>query len=406
MIKENKNIHFFILFLFFFSFTSGLQAQENKTEELLSQADILYIQGEYEKARALYVEVSRLTDKKWYLSRAYFGAALCSFNLNDEMATKEYLVRVFLVDPKKEISALFYPQSFIKIFQEIKEKVLADKEKNELLDLAQEKVVEKEISKEKTSSQFSEPFHSEKFKKRSFLSGHWELNVHYGRWSLEPVFSLLEKNLKKRIGSEIRRELTNFLSSRYGSLSQSAYTQQLSLDIGGENRGLGVRYFSLGEQSSFGLGLSIEKTNLRLKVKGSIAQNYDNNSKAEVESEAFIQAEPVLALINFSWFSRLRAFFSPYFVFGVGYGSLNGKMGYSYRGNYQFAEFIESIMDSKEKTFRQWKEEEQSHISLEKIILIQLSLGFRLAIYRGLSFYLEAGFWDGFLINGGLAFRL
>ncbi|MCX7975088.1 MAG: hypothetical protein N3B16_11430 [Candidatus Aminicenantes bacterium] len=419
--KERSIIlFFFYLFLANFSLFLKLQAQENSVEGLLSRADVLYIQGDFEKARALYLEIIKLTDRNMYLSRAFFGAALCSFNLNDDKATKDYLLKVFSVDPKKEISSLFYPPSFVKIFQEVKqqfsfaEEILRSTQKSELIEekgkkeiiMAEKNFLEEETSKKVISDRILSQSQDNLTKKRYLLGGHWEINFHYGRWGLDPVLSFFEKNLKKRIGSEIRQELTEFLSSRYGSLTQSSYEQQFSLEIGGNNLGIGLRYFYLGETSSFSLGLSLEKTHLQLKAKGLITQNYDNGSKAEIESEAFIQADPILIHFSFRWDGVPRSFLCPYFIFGFGYGPTKGKMGYSYSGNYQLAGFKEPIKDSKDKSFKQWQQEEQSHINLEKIILIQLGLGLRLEIYRGFSFYFEGNFWNGFLINGGLAFRL
>jgi hypothetical protein len=81
-------------------------------------------------------------------------------------------------------------------------------------------------------------------------------------------------------------------------------------------------------------------------------------------------------------------------------------MGYSYTGIYKFYGYQESIRDSQDKSFKEWQQEEGSHIHLEKIILLQACFGLRLELFRGLSFLLEAGLWDGFLVRGGLAFRL
>lgn len=395
-------------------------AQESRVEDLLSQADVLYIQGNYEKARTLYLEIIKLTDRNIYLSRAFFGAALCSFNLGDEVATRSYLQKLFSVDPKKEISALFYPQPFLKIFQEVKDEGMraekkelpvksteTEKAEKELKDvLSQKKEIVPSTTRETIPRSEIESPELELPKSRYLLGGHWEIEIHYGRWGLQPVLALFEKNLKKRIGSEVRRELTQYLSSRYGGLVESAYEQQLSLQVEGWNEGLGLRYFSRGEAASFSLGFSLERTHLRLKSSGSIRQDYGNASSAEIEAEAFIRADPVCSHISFRWdFSPLSRF-SPYFIFGLGFGPLNGKMGYSYTGVYKFYGYQDSIQDSQEKTFKEWQEEEASHINFQKIILLQACLGFRVKLLGGLSFLAEAGIWDGFLVRGSLAFRL
>ncbi len=394
-------------------------AQENKVEALLSQADVFYIQGNYVAARHLYLEVSGLTDRKIYLSRAFFGAALCSFNLGDKGMTKNYLQKLFSIDPQKEISALFYPQSFLEIFQKVKREAMGNEKKDYPLKSAESEKAEQAIKsaqdKEKRVESLGAKEPAERIEdknqeprlsmKNSFFGGYWEIEIHYGRWGLQPALALFEKNLKKRIGSEVRQELTRFLSSRYGVLEPSAYEQKLSLEAEGWNEGLGVRYFSLGAEGSFSLGFSLERTHLRLKSFGTIHQTYGNGSKAEVEAEAFIQADSFCGHVSFRWDFNPRWQLSPYFIFGLGFGPLNGKMGYSYTGIYSYLGFQDYIHDSKDKTFKEWQEEEESHISLQKMILLQACLGLRIRAFRGLNFLLEAGIWDGFLGRGSLAFR-
>lgn len=395
-------------------------AQESNVEGLLSQADVFYIQGNYERARALYLDVVKLTDRNIYLSRSFFGAALCSFNLGDEEATRSYLKKLFSVDPKKEISALFYPQSFLKIFQEVKKETTSGEKTEtslkpiEIVKAEQElktALTQKKQNEPSTTKEAAEGPQSEnpelKVPKRSYLlGGYWEIEIHYGRWGLQPALAVFEKSLKKRIGSEVRRELTQFLSSRYGVLVESGYEQQLSLQAEGWNEGFGLRYFSRGEGGSFSLGFSLERTHLRLKSSGSIRQDYGDASRAEIEAEAYIRADPVCGHISFRWDFIPRQRFSPYFIFGLGFGPLNGKMGYNYTGIYKFYGYQDSIQDSQEKTFKEWQEEEGSHINLQKIIWLQACLGLRVELFRGLSFLLEAGIWNGFLGRGSLAFRL
>ena len=395
-------------------------AQETRAEMLLSQADVFYIQGNYEQARTLYLEVIKITDRKMHLSRAFFGLSLCSFNLGDEGSTRIYLRKLFSIDPQKEISALFYPQAFLKIFQEVKQEYLSGEKKDLPGELGEKKMEEKEAestlnqkkegestrTKEKAPGPEIGAMEPKVVKSPYLLGGHWEIDLHYSRWGLEPVLSLFEKSLKKRIGAEVREEITEYLSSRYGSLTVSSYDQQLLLQVEGWNEGFGLRYFSKGASGSFSLGIYLERTHLRFKSSGSIRQDYSNGSSAEVEAEAFLQADPVCGHISFRWDFNPRSRLSPYFVFGLGFGPLNGRMGYSYTGIYKFYGYQESIRDSQDKSFKEWQQEEDSHIHLEKIILLQACFGLRLELFRSLSFLLETGLWDGFLVRGGLAFRL
>ncbi len=430
-----KNLYLLLFFLvwlllFFPGLASG--SQESSAESLLSQADIFYIQGDYAKARSLYLEATRLAEKNLHLSRAFFGAALCSYFLGEEEKVRENLRQVLAVDPKKEISALFYPPDFLKIFAEIKEQVLSGEGGKAGSLLSLEKMTEKTEgesgvqAREKLAKEKAEPearITAEGREKetsplreaakpsfprssRYFLGGHWEIEVHYGRWSLEPVLSLMEKNITKRIGSEVRREIKDFLVSRYGSLLQSSYEQKLALEVEGWNQGLGLRYYSRGEAGSMSLGFSLERSYLKLKTAGSILQEFDNGSQAEVEASAFVQVKPFCGQVSFSWDFKPEWSIAPYFTIGLGFGTMNGRLGFDYNGVYRFAGYQEEIKDAQDKTFEAWKEEEGSHVNLEKIIFLQLSFGLRIEIYRGLKFLAEAGIWDGFLLRAGLAFRL
>ncbi len=424
---------FWVMLLTLFLFPSlRLNGQEGSAEAIISQADVLYIQRDYEQARRLYLEAARLTDRSLVLSRGFFGAALCSFYLGDEKATRAHLGRVFAVDPNKEISALFYPPAFLEIFNDVKKKYLSGELKPEMADEATEttrgisekkKAVEGEKQtgrQEEAKSSLSEGQAKRKAgtdsveretvaiapRKRYFLGGYWEIEIHYGRWGLEPALSLFRKTLTKRIGSEVRREITDYLSSRYGGLVQAAYSQDLTLNVEGSNEGIGLRFYSQGERGAFSLGFSLERTHIRIETTGAIRQIFDNGSSAEVTAAAHVHANPVCGHLSFRWdfipFGRV----SPTFTLGLGFGPLNGKMGYSYSGIYSFYNYQESIRDSAEKTFEDWQKEQGSYISLKNLVVLQLSLGARVEVFRGLLLQVEAGLWDGFLVRAGLAFRL
>lgn len=417
----------------FFLLSPGVSGQEVNADAILSQADVLYVQGNYQEARRLYLEAARLTDRSLIVSRGFFGAALCSFYLGEEAATRNYLQRVFAVDANKEISALFYPPAFLQLFNDVKKKYLAGELKAELSEEEKEKSdsltakkqetgrVEKQaavptetktsLGRGQTSHQASVDSSERKPvvvapRKRYFLGGYWEIEVHYGRWGLEPALSLFKKTLTKKIGSEVRQEITDYLSSRYGKLVQSAYSQELSLSVEGSNEGVGIRYYSQGEKGTFSLGFSLERTHLRIETTGSLRQSFDNGSLAEVSASAHVLADPLCGHLSFRWDFVPLGRFSPCFTLGLGFGPLNGKMGYSYAGTYSFYNYQESIRDSKEKSLEEWRQEQGSYFSLKNFVLLQLSLGLRVEVFRGLLFQFEGGVWDGFLLRAGLAFRL
>jgi hypothetical protein len=398
MMKKGRFI-FYPLFVFAFLLSATMMVaqtageKEAQAETLLAQADDFYAKGDYQKAMENYLQVTKLTENKMVLSRGWMGLSLCYFFNNDIENAKTSVGKVLEIDPQKEISALFYPQTFVDLFSEVK-KGMEVKVRPEqpvvppVAEPAQEKAVAPKV-----------PVYEEK------RGGHWEVEVHFSGWSINPAKSLFESDLNKKITNEVRGNVTDKLRQIYGgSLAASRdYSSNLSLDSEGSNYGLEIRFYPLGRRGSFSLGLSFEKTHIKIPVQGQLTQKYDDGSEATVEANAYVETSPFTTNLSFRWDFAPSWRVTPYFVLGLGVGSLSGEAKYQYTGTYRNGAEQRSVEGGETKTFDDLREE--GDIELDLFPLLHLALGVKGEIIYGLIGKAEIGFWDGLIFRAGLAYR-
>jgi len=232
----------------------------------------------------------------------------------------------------------------------------------------------------------------------------FEVEIHYGQWTLDPIKGLFEEDLKKDLGKEIRKEVTNQLRESHPSLQQTDYTQTLVFDSGGSNFGLEVRYYPHGQEGGFSFGFSIEKTTIRLSVDGDVKQNFNDGTHAQVDAYGSLEISPWTTNISLRWDLRPGWRITPYTVLGFGLGTLTGEMSYEYSGRYRWGGPDETVEDSETKTLKEAEEEVDFNIP-NIFFLLQTHLGVRVKIIEHLHLRVEVGLWDGLLFRGGLAYR-
>lgn len=235
-------------------------------------------------------------------------------------------------------------------------------------------------------------------------TGKFVISAHFGQWSLNPLQKLFEGELIDSISDEIRDEVRNQANSIQPGLVRGGFDQSLILDSSGNNFGLEIRYYPKGKAGSFSLGFSIEKTKMRLAIAGPLKQEFTNGSLAEVEAEGYLEMSPITTNLSLRWDFVPKWIISPYFVFGLGVGSLNGDLGYTYKGSFSWAGPTELLGDSDVKTFKEAEEEMDFNIP-NIFLVLQMNLGLRAVIMNNFVFNIEAGFWDGVVVRGGLGFR-
>jgi hypothetical protein len=374
------------------------QEKEAQAASFLVQADDAYAKGDYQKAIEDYLRVVQTSGKKMNLSRAHLGLSLCYFYLNDTDNAKKHIFRLLEIDPQQEVSPLFHPQTYVDLFIEVK------KENEGRLDLgvvaapaeaapeAQEKpgvgqeqqVIPEGIMEEK--------------------GGHFEIDVHFSAWSIDPVKSAFEGNLTKKMANEIRDQVTGQLNAIYGGkLVPSTYEHSLSLDSQGSNYGFEVRYYPLGKRGSMSVGFSVEKTRIKLMMKGPVTQRYADGSAATIEGDSVVETNPLTTNLSFRWDFVPSWRVTPYVVLGLGIGPLEGTASYIYTGTYRRGSAQSNVSGDKTKTFDELREE--GEIDLDRFILLHTALGVKGYVYKGLLLKAEVGFWDGLLLRCGLAYR-
>jgi tetratricopeptide (TPR) repeat protein len=376
------------------------QEKEARVEAYLKQADELYSAGNYQKAIDNYLQGSHIAEKKINLSRAYMGLSLCYFYLNETEDAKKYILKVLEIDPQKEVSSLFHPQTYVDLFDQVK------RENKDILGLQRPKAVAEEPKAgqeeaRKTEKQVPAP---EEMILEEDAVGHWEMEVHYSGWSIDTAKSLFEDDLAKKVANEIREDVTDQLNpSHGGNLISSAYEQNLTMDSEGSNYGLEIRYYPLGRRGAFSLGVSLEKTKIRISIQGPVTQSYSDGSVAAVESEGYVETNPFTTNLSFRWdfFPSWRV--TPYFVFGLGFGPLGGEASYVYTGTYRRESAQTSVQGEEIKTFDQLREE--GDIELDLFIVLHTAIGVKGKIFEAFFIKGEVGFWDGLILRAGVGYR-
>jgi tetratricopeptide (TPR) repeat protein len=404
--EKNRFAGFALIFIAMSVFlTPGLGAQtsqekEARAEAYLAQADELYSRGEYKQAIESYNQVVLIVEKRLNLSRANMGLSLCYFFLNDTENAKKYILKTLEIDPKKEVSSLFYPQTYVDLFNQVK-----TDNAERLAAIAAALVEEAKVPPVRQEAARAAPQPVlEALGQESPPGGHFEFEVHYGVWSINPAKGAFEDTLTKKATNEIRDHVTDQLNNDYGgNLSPSSYSHALVMDSSGYNYGLEIRYYPLGWRGSMSVGFMLEKTSIKVMMKGPVTQNYSDGSSATVESDAAVETSPLTAGLNFRWDFAPSWRVTPYFVCGLGLGPLAGETHYIYAGTYQRSGQQASITGEEMKTFDELRED--GDIDLDVFVLLHLALGVKGEIVPGIFLKGEAGFWDGLILRGGLAFR-
>ena len=239
---------------------------------------------------------------------------------------------------------------------------------------------------------------------KSSWTDKFEVEVHYAGWSLNLLRGLFEDDLKKELGEEIRKEITKEIQVSHPYISMTTEENSLAFDSSGSNYGLEIRFYPQGKNGVFSLGLSFEKTHMRIIVDGPVKQNFSNNTYAQVDAHGYVDISPFSTNLSFRWDFVPSWRVTPYFVFGLGIASLNGEIGYDYIGTYEWAGPQEEVSDSEVKDLK--TAEEDFEFNIPNIIpIIQANLGVRAQIIPHLHLRLEAGIWNGIVFRGGIAYR-
>lgn len=399
--RRNRFLFFPILMLFL-CLPKALLAQtsqekEARAEAYLSQADELYSSGNYSKAIDNYLQAAQIAGRKMNLSRAYMGLSLCYFYTDDTENSKKYILKALELDPQKEVSSLFHPQTYVDLFDQVKKE---NADKLSLIKIEPEaEAAQEEAEKAEPQAAVAPGLAPEEGK-----AGRWEVEFHFSGWSLNPAETLLQENLADRVSDDILEDVTDQLNAHYaGRLVPAGSENNLALSSSGSNYGLGVRYYPQGKQGSFSVGFYLEKTNITISMEGAVTQYYADGSEATVDGTSTVTTNPLTGNLNFQWIVNPRWRVTPYFVFGLGFGPFDGDYSFTYTGTYRRGPNQVTVEGEDSKTLDQLREEEE--IELDLFLLLQAAIGVKGEIYKNIFVLGEIGFWDGLVFRGGVSYR-
>jgi len=251
--------------------------------------------------------------------------------------------------------------------------------------------------------------------------GHWEIGFHYSKWSVDLLRSVIEEGINDALETELKDRILEDIQADYPSLIETGYSQEFQFDSGGDNFGFEVRWYPGGQTGSFSLGLSMEKTSMRVSLPEVIvamslqdqATSTDGNFSGTGEGEFLLK--PWSFHLSVRWDMWPSSVVHPYFTFGLGAATgtalEKAEVSYAYSGDLVvLGEATKTYSDAATKSLKQLKEEmeeEGEDFFLPNFIpFFQLSLGLKAVISPNVHLLIDAGIWDGFLIRGGISIRL
>jgi hypothetical protein len=257
--------------------------------------------------------------------------------------------------------------------------------------------------------------------------GHWEFGVHYGSWGLNLVKGVIDK----AVSNALKRPMLDQIQKEHPDAVENNATTSSNFDSGGSNYGFEARWYPGGAEGSFSIGLSVEKTNMRVEMKEARA---DINISYTDENAKYVSAgfsgvgtgrfdiHPLSFNLSFRWDIFPRAVVHPYLTFGLGIASGSyldeGTLTYDVHGDLIKPDgTIEHFPPPDEsgsgtKTLKELRHEAETDpnnpakFPIWFVPFVQLHLGLKAKITPNIHLLVDAGIWDGFLLRAGLAERI
>jgi len=245
--------------------------------------------------------------------------------------------------------------------------------------------------------------------------GHFEFSFHYSRWSIDILGNIIEDAVSDAIESELEETISEDIKNEYG-LDLVSYSQTVDFDSSGHNYGFEMRWYPGGLYGSFSIGLSVEKTSMKVGFT-EIATDLElsDNSSFQGTATGEFLINPLSFHLSFRWDILPSSSFTPYITLGVGAASFssieNDEVSYSYSGELTQPGFEpETETGGETITIGEIQDELEAEgddfLPLPFLPFIQLNLGLKGKITENIHLMVDAGIWNGFLIRGGIAIRL
>ena len=245
--------------------------------------------------------------------------------------------------------------------------------------------------------------------------GHFELSIHYSRWSIDILGDIIETAVSDAVESGLEDTISEDIKDEYG-LDLDTYSQTIDFDSSGHNYGAEIRWYPGGQYGSFSIGLSVEKTRMTVEL-AEITTNLEFTDKSNFQGKATgkFEINPLSFHLSLRWDILPSSSFTPYITFGVGAATFSSieldEISYTYSGELTRPGFApETESGGETKTIGEIKDEIEAEgddfLSLPFLPIFQLNLGLKGKISENIHLMVDAGIWNGFLIRGGLAIRL
>lgn len=251
--------------------------------------------------------------------------------------------------------------------------------------------------------------------------GHFEFNLHYGRWSMNLLRPRIEDALNEALEDHLKKNFLEDIQADHPELVEKAYSQEVRFDSSGANYGFELRWYPGGEKGSFSLGLAIEKTTMKVGLpEVSAAYTLEemlSHQKADFTGRASGEflIKPLSFHLSFRWDIIPSSPVHPFLTFGVGASGASAleqsTLSYTYNGTLLITgKPEEGYSGGETKTLQELKNEREAEgedFPLPGFFpFVQLDFGLKAKLSGNLHLLVAVGIWDGFLVRGGLSLRL
>lgn len=232
-----------------------------------------------------------------------------------------------------------------------------------------------------------------------FSQGKWEFNLHYGSWNVNFAKKMVESAIEDSIDTEIR----DSIFEDHPDLTELNYYRDFTFGSSGFNGGFEIRYYPGGEDGSFSIGFSIEKTKMKLTLDGTVEMDFTDGSYVDFLANGKFLMEPLSYNLSFRWDIKPSWVVHPYIGFGFGIAPLKGNFSFTTDG--AFFDANSGTME-RETNSEQKNLEDLEDLPIKIIPIIQFNFGIKAKITNNMHLHLDAGMWNGLLIRGGLSLRI
>jgi hypothetical protein len=253
--------------------------------------------------------------------------------------------------------------------------------------------------------------------------GHFEFGVHYSSWSLDILKSLIEEGINDMVEDSLKDEIIDSLMEDRPGIEEVGYSQNISFDSGGNNWGFEVRWYPGGQDGSFSLGLSVEKSAMRVSLPDLSVNltllDLDTGKSGNFQGDASganFEVKPLSFHMHFRWDIVPRWKIRPFITLGFGFADTNAVLknsllDISFSGTATIEGEEPDVYDeSVTKTLQELKEEAEAEgedfVFPSVLPFFQFNFGLKGEITPNLYVLLETGIFNGFILRGGISIRL